>query len=395
MKKTLAIILVSTFLGGLFGSYLTINFLDKLPWSQGNNLQSIIKEEVVQLTEESAVIEVVKKASPSVVSIVIKKNVANNYNYLSPFDWFFGTPQGVPEQNDEPDYQKVGGGSGFIISADGLILTNKHVINDDSAQYSVVLNDGKEYDAEVIGTDIFNDIGVLKIEAKDLPVIELGDSDNLVIGQQVVAIGNALAEFSNTVTSGVVSGIGRSIVASSNFGQAEKLEDVIQTDAAINPGNSGGPLLNLSGQVIGINTAISQQGQLIGFAIPINSAKQIIDSVKATGEIVRPYLGVRYLMLSQAIAEQNNLEISEGALIVRGEDRTQLAVIPGSPADKAGLQENDIILEINGEKLTVDNHLAEVVSRFKPNETIKLKVWSKGEEKEISLTLAKYENVNN
>ncbi len=391
MKKTLAIVIISTILGGVFGSYLTVNYFDQLPWSNDRAWQSINNKQVLQLTEESAVIDVVRKSSPSVVSIEIKKDVSRN-NYFDPFDWFFGTPNSRPNQTAEPDYQKVGGGSGFIISADGLILTNRHVINDDAAQYSVILSDGKEYDAKVIGTDVVNDIGVLKIEAKDLPVIELGDSDQLVIGQQVVAIGNALAEFSNTVTSGVVSGIGRSIVANSGLGEAEKLEDVIQTDAAINPGNSGGPLLNLSGQVIGINTAISQAGQLIGFAIPINSAKQIIESVKLNGEIIRPYLGVRYLMLNDEIAKANNLEISEGALIIRGEDQTQLAIAPGSPADKAGLVENDIILEINGEKLTGSNDLAKAISHFQPNDNIKLKIWSKGETKEVSLTLGKYSN---
>lgn len=391
MKKTLAIILVSTIFGGFFGSFLTLNYATQLPWSNTSfvNGQKINN----QVTEQSAVIEVVKNVSPSVVSINIKKDISQNYTH--PFQDFFdfGWPfsfEAPKKQENQPNIQKVGGGTGFIISGDGLILTNKHVISDALAQYSVTLNDGKEYEAKIIGTDLTNDIGVLKIEAKDLPVVELGNSDDLLIGQNVVAIGNALAEFSNTVTVGVVSGIGRSVVASSGAGSSEQLEDVIQTDAAINPGNSGGPLLNLAGQVIGINTAVSREGQLIGFAIPINSAKQVIDSVREHGEIVRPYLGVRYLMLNESIAEANGLSIKQGALIVRGDNRTDLAIVPGSPADKANLRENDIILEINSEALTEENSLAKVIAKYQPGDSLDLKIWSQGNEKVLKLSLEKY-----
>lgn len=393
MRKTLAIIIISTIFGGFFGSFLTLNYSTRLPWSNGNwtSEQKINN----QVTEQSAVIDVVKKVSPSVVSINIKKDISQNY--IDPFEDFFsfGWPFGsnnVQPKNNEPNIQKVGGGTGFIISEDGLILTNKHVIADSSAQYSVTLTDNKEYEAKVIGTDLANDIGVLKIDAKDLPVVELGNSDDLLIGQNVIAIGNALAEFSNTVTVGVVSGIGRSVVASSGTGSSEQLEDVIQTDAAINPGNSGGPLLNLSGQVIGINTAVSREGQLIGFAIPINSAKQVIDGVREYGEIVRPYLGVRYLMLDETIAKNNQLEFNHGALIVRGEKREDLAIVPGSPADKANLRENDIILEINNEVLDEKQNLAFVVAKYKPLDVLELKVWSQGVEKVVKVTLEQYKD---
>ncbi len=392
MRKTLAIILVSTIFGGFFGSFLTLNYASRLPWANGVWSTAQINN---QVTEQSAVIDVVKKVSPSVVSINIKKDISQNY--IDPFEDFFnfGWPFSIntpKKQNNQPNIQKVGGGTGFIISADGLILTNKHVITDSSAQYSVTLNNDTEYPAQVVGTDNNNDIGVLKIDAKDLPVVELGNSDDLLIGQNVVAIGNALAEFSNTVTVGVVSGVGRSVVAGDGTGSSEQLEDVIQTDAAINPGNSGGPLLNLAGQVIGINTAVSREGQLIGFAIPINSAKQIIESVRVNGEIIKPYLGVRYLMLNEEIAQSNNLNIHQGALIVRGENRSDLAVAPGSPADKAGLRENDIILKINNEELNEKNNLAKVVGKYKPNDTLTLSVWSAGQEKEIKVILDKYKN---
>ncbi|MBU1202768.1 trypsin-like peptidase domain-containing protein [Patescibacteria group bacterium] len=402
MNKTLATVIVSTILGGFFGSYLSGNYASQLPWNNSYGLgiqQKFIAQNSDDSTtlreeknREEAIINVVDRVVPSVVSIAIEKDVTQNFQvdpFFNGWPFFYNIPQQQP-QNQEPDWQKVGGGTGFIISSDGYILTNKHVVADNDARYKVTLNNGTEYDAKLVGTDLFNDIGALKIEAKDLPTLELGNSDNLVIGQTVIAIGNALAEFSNTVTTGVVSGIGRSIVASSSQGSSEKLEDVIQTDAAINPGNSGGPLLNLDGQVIGINTAVSNQGQLIGFAIPINSAKSIIKSVTESGEIIRPYLGVRYIMLSADIAKANNLEIDYGALIIRGDDQTQLAVVPGSPADKAGILENDIILEVNGQKLSEDYPLAKAVSQYSPGQEIKLKIWSKGQEKEIKVNLEKY-----
>jgi len=411
MNKILATIMVSAVLGGFFGSYLTANHFDQMIWNKGsissventvsgqidNNLLANRDEKNDEKNRENEVISVVDAVSPSVVSVAIEKDTSKNVQF-DPFpndffnNWPFFQNQPQQPQNTEPDWQKVGGGTGFIISSDGYILTNKHVVADSEARYKVTLNDGTEYDATLVGTDLFNDIGALKIDAHDLPTVELGNSDNLVIGQTVIAIGNALAEFSNTVTTGVVSGMGRSIVASDGGGSSEKLEDVIQTDAAINPGNSGGPLLNLSGQVIGINTAISSQGQLIGFAIPINSAKSIIDGLKESGEIVRPYLGVRYIMLSSDIAKKNNLQVEEGALIVRGDDPTKLAVAPGSPADKAGLLENDIILEIEGQKLTEDNQLAKIISHYKPGDEITLKVLSKGKTKEIKAILDKYNN---
>lgn len=385
MKKNLAIAIIFSFAGGLLGSLVTLRYLSTAP------LQNIVKNEVVELSEESAVIDVVNKVSPAVVSISVQKDVSQN-NQINPF--FQGWPWFYDEapQDTEPDWQKVGGGTGFIISSDGYILTNKHVVSDANAKYFITLNDNKEYEAQVIGTDLFNDIGVLKIEATDLPVVELGNSDELVIGQKVVAIGNALAEFSNTVTVGVVSGMGRSIVASDRQGSSEKLEDVIQTDAAINPGNSGGPLLNLAGQVVGINTAVSDQGQSIGFAIPVNSAKQIIDGVKQSGQIVRPYLGVRYMMLTESIAKANNMDINHGALVVRGDTPSDLAIVPGSPADKAGIVENDIILAVNGRDLDSDYHLAKAISGFKPGDEITLKIWSKGNEKEVKIVLEQYKD---
>ncbi|NQT49403.1 trypsin-like peptidase domain-containing protein, partial [Candidatus Kuenenbacteria bacterium] len=277
--------------------------------------------------------------------------------------------------------------TGFVIDADGLILTNKHVVADDKAEYSVIFNDGTKYTAEVLGRDTINDIAILKIQANDLPVVELGDSDQLEIGQTVIAIGNALSEYTNTVTKGVVSGINRSLVAGDGIGGSEYIEGAIQTDAAINPGNSGGPLLNLAGQVIGINTAVNWQGQSIGFAISINQAKTVIESVKEFGKIVRPWLGVRYIHLNSEIAEKNNIKYDYGALIVKGETVNDLAVVIDSPAFKAGLVENDIILQVNEQKLDQDRTLVNELIKFKPGDEVELKVYHAGEEQTVKVVL--------
>ncbi|MEK7631876.1 MAG: trypsin-like peptidase domain-containing protein, partial [Patescibacteria group bacterium] len=262
----------------------------------------------VTVQEESATVDVVKKVKGSVVSIIVTKDLSKIYsqsNNSFPFD-FFGIQQPVPQGKRE-----VGGGSGFIVSADGYIMTNKHVVEDTEAEYSVLTNDGKRYAAKVIAVDPSNDLAVVKIEAKDLTPIAFGDSTKLDIGQTVIAIGNALGQYRNTVTKGVISGLARRVTAGD--GQStETLEDVIQTDAAINPGNSGGPLLNIDGQVIGVNTAVSQEGQLIGFAIPVNQAKLVYESVKKNGKIVRSFLGVRYVPITKTLQEQNKLTVDYG-----------------------------------------------------------------------------------
>lgn len=353
-------------------------------------VQNTVKTEQKIVEEESATIESVKKVTPSVVSIIITKDLSKYYDLkgYSPFDDFFGFPFESAPQNGSGK-QEIGGGTGFIISSDGMILTNKHVVSDNEAEYTVITNDGKKYEAKVLATDFMNDIAVVKIDAKDLPVVEFGDSDSLELGQTVIAIGNSLGEYRNTVTKGVISGKGRRVEAGGE-GMSEVLEEALQTDAAINPGNSGGPLINLSGQVIGINTAINQQGQLIGFAIPINQAKKSVESVKKFGKIMRPFLGVRYVLLNKDISQSNNLSVDYGALIVRGEQQTDLAIVPGGPADKAGLVENDIILEVNGQKINEEHPLTKEISKYQPNEEIELKVLHKGEEKKVKVKLGEY-----
>ncbi|MFZ5364867.1 MAG: S1C family serine protease [Patescibacteria group bacterium] len=402
-KKTIvAVVIITLFFGSLLGSLagflagtVGLNaaapYLAKIDWGQGFFSKSG-QHVTISVNEESETIDAVAKASPSVVSIVITKELTSFYNISGPFDFFnnffeFRVPENKSGQSSDPVKRQVGGGSGFIISAHGLIITNKHVVSDESAEYTVVLSDGSEYPATVLGRDIINDIAVIKIEAQNLPVLELGDSDNLRPGQTVIAIGNALGEYSNTVTKGVISGINRQVTASDSRGMAEEIKEAIQTDAAINPGNSGGPLINLSGQVVGVNTAVSSDGQLVGFAIPINAAKQVIDSVKEHGRIITPWLGVRYVPLNAEIAKANNLDYDYGALIIRGQRQSELAVSPGSPADKAGLEENDIILEINDQKLDADHLLGEELLKYGPGDKIEMLIFHDGQEKSIKVTL--------
>lgn len=361
-------------------------------------------QQKVEVQEESETINAVKKIQPSVVSIVVTQDLENLYKqYQYPFDdpffkdFFndfgleFESPNGNSE-SDDTETEKIGGGSGFIISSDGMILTNRHVVSYSDANYTVITDDGEKHDAKILAKDPINDIAILKIEADSLTPVDLGDSDSLQIGQTVIAVGYALGEYHNTVTKGVVSGLGRAITAGGLGQTTEQLDNIIQTDTAINPGNSGGPLVNLSGQVIGINTAVDANGQLIGFAIPVNDAKEDINSVKSEGEIVKPYLGVRYKLIDKSIAESNDLPYDYGALVVRGEEKDELAVIPGSPADKAGIVENDIILEVSGKKVNESNNLGKLINKYKVGQEVELKVWHKEEEKTVKVKLEKRTN---
>ena len=327
---------------------------------------SIPTKQKIVIEESSAIIDASNKVSASVVSITQKKTVQSAFG----------------------DYTTEGAGTGFIITSDGLVLTNKHVVSDTTAAYTVVTQDGTVYDAKVQSLDSVNDLAVMKIDARGLTAVELGDSDQLKVGQWVIAVGNSLGKFQNSVTAGVVSAKDRKIQASDSDGSSsETLSDLLQTDAAINPGNSGGPLVNLAGQVIGINTAVASDAQGIGFAIPINAAKSAIDSIKKTGRIIRPYLGVRYFEITPAVAKQNNLSVDYGALVQRGTNLTDFAVVPGSPADKAGIVENDIITEINGDKIDANNSLISLIQKYQVGDEIKLKVISKGKEKEVTIKL--------
>ena len=321
------------------------------------------------LNEESVVIDVAENVSPSVVTISISTT--------QQLPFYFGVPQGTQQQIEQDI------ASGFVISQDGLIVTNKHVVSDTSAKYKVITKDDRTFEVKKIYRDPANDIAILKIDASGLKPIEMGDSGNLKVGQFVIAIGTALGEFRHTVTTGVISGIGRSITAGSPLeGYVEQLDNVIQTDAAINPGNSGGPLLNSAGQVIGINVAVSLEGQNIGFALPINIVKDSIKNFSETGQFSRPFLGVRYRMISRDVAILN--EVPEGAYVVE--------VISGSPAEKAGIKVGDILTQMDGKRIQeAEGGLAKLISEKKVGETVEVTIWRNGEEKKVRTVLTEFE----
>jgi serine protease Do len=330
-----------------------------------------IQEKIVN--EESSVVDVVKNVGPSVVTV----SAVTPQRQVIQFSPFGGFTQGV--QGGTP--QDIG--SGFIVSKDGLIVTNKHVVADTTLTYKVATPDGKSYDVKSISRDPNNDIAVLKIDpstSSGLRPVELGDSSGLQVGQFVIAIGTALGEFRNTVTTGVISGLGRGIDAGENFsGYVERLDNVIQTDAAINPGNSGGPLLNSAGQVIGINVAVAQGAQNVAFSIPINTVKDELNLFNQNGKFPgKPYLGVEYQILSQQVALLN--QVPQGAYVVN--------VVAASPAEKAGVQQGDIIFKIDGNSISSDNGgLAKIVSDKKIGDSLKLSIWRAGTQKDISVIL--------
>jgi S1-C subfamily serine protease len=359
---------------GAFG--LNWRFIDKyihVPKSgisvkpQGNSLKIV--------DEENVVTEVVDKTSPSVVTVgITQTSRIGSLFQTNPFDPFNGMPgQGPQSQKIEQDI-----GSGFIISADGLVVTNKHVVADTQAKYRVITSDNKTYDVVKIYRDPDNDLAIVKINASGLRPLEMGDSTKIKVGQTAIAIGTALGEFRNTVTVGVISGVGRGITAGGPLdGTSEKLDNVIQTDAAINPGNSGGPLLNSAGQAIGVNSAVASDGQGIGFALPINVVKDAVANFNSTGQFNRPYMGVEYRMITRQMAILN--DIPEGAYVAN--------VVSGSPADKGGVQDNDIITKINGQKLTDTNDLAHVISGKKVGDQIVLTIWRDGKEMTKTVSL--------
>ncbi|HBI16655.1 MAG TPA: hypothetical protein DDY52_00645 [Candidatus Moranbacteria bacterium] len=383
---------LSSVLGGFFGfvaggfsGAFTDNVKNRIESKLGLNKNEVVTERGSVLREESAVIDVVEKNSASVVNIVITKDVPIFRN--NGFDFFFN-PFGYRNENSQDtERQRVGGGTGFFVSNDGMIVTNKHVVSDEAAEYTVITTDEKEYKATILARHPSLDIAIIKIEGNNFPVLNLGDSDNLKVGQSVIAIGNSLGEFSNSVSLGIVSGLKRDITAGSGYGESERLSNIIQTDAAINPGNSGGPLLDIRGNVIGINVAVAQGVENIGFALSVNDIKKTIEQVKRSGRISVPFLGIRYVILDEEIQKENNLPYNYGALISRGEKMTDFAVIPGSPADKAGLIENDIILEINGQKIDANNQINDMVASMEVGEKITMKIWRKGNEQQLEATL--------
>lgn len=391
MKKLL--VLIAILLGLLIIISAGQQYLPSLFQSSLFNAASSGTEQVKVVTEESVTINIVKKYGPSVVTVTGTESQQEQQQQNSPFGFsfppFFGInpispgPSEISPEPNEDQSQPESIGSGFIVSSNGMIVTNKHVVSDTSMTYQVITSDGKKYDVKNIYRDPLNDVALLKIDPNQNPgeklnPLTLGDSTNLQVGQYVIAIGTALGELRNTVTTGVVSGLGRGITAGSPYeGSVEQLNNVIQTDAAINPGNSGGPLFNSAGQVIGVNTAVSQNGQNIGFAIPINVIKDALQNFQQNGTIKRPFLGVSYTMLSKNLAVLNNLP--QGAYV---QDVQQ-----GSPADNAAIQQGDVIIKIDGKQIDDNNTLSDVIAQKKVGQTITITIYRNNKTQDIQATL--------
>lgn len=329
----------------------TSNFSDRV---QTNETRTIVDE-------ENAVIDAVEKTSPSVIAIGVSQR------FINPFDPF-----------SRPQNRQSTIGTGFVVSDKGIIVTNRHVVSDPDTKYSIITRDGKKLDVDKIYRDPVLDLALVKVNGSDLNALQLGDSAKLKAGQTVIAIGNALGRFENTVTTGVVSGLGRAVSAGDPFsGETEQLDNLIQTDAAINPGNSGGPLLNSAGQVIGLNVATTEGAQNIGFAIPINSIKPILEEFESTGNVSRPFLGVRYIPVTRDLAIRAN--VPQGAYVEE--------VLENSPADKAGIEIGEVITKIDGQQLTGDIKVSDIIQKKKVGERVNLEVWNDNKTRSITATL--------
>lgn len=359
------LLIVFALAAGILGSYLYETYLHRqeTPQSSGYDGNTIVSK------QEQDIATVAERVAPSVVSILAKQTSTTSY--------------GVREQ--------TGAGTGIVISKDGYILTNNHVI-DGANTVTVIMADGTTYDnVKVIGRDPLNDVAFIKIQnVDDLKAAQLGDSKTARIGQTVVAIGNALGQYENTVTSGIISGTGRTVTASVNgtIEGAEDLSDLIQTDAAINSGNSGGPLVNMAGQVIGINTAIASDANNVGFVIPISSAKGVIASVLSQGKVLRPYVGVHFIPITPDVAKEYKLSVKQGAYVVA--DGNVSAVVKGGPGDKAGIRDKDIITKVNGVEVGKKGGVSTLVGEYKVGDTIELSVLRDGKTVNLKVTLAAY-----
>lgn len=328
-------------------------------------------------SESNKTIRAVKTATPSVVAVLMSKELskvkkeigADIARYLV----------------DEKGMVKIGGCSGFFVSSDGYILTNRHIVEDEEASYTVVWQN-KTYSCKILVRDKITDIALLKIDGDNFPYLKFANSSQLKLGQTVIAIGNALGEFQNTVSRGIISGLSRDI--KTEIGKdIQEFFGLIQTDAAINPGNSGGPLINLSGKVIGICTAVVLGVENIGFAIPVNQAKSILEDVKKYGKLCRPSLGVRYFLIDKEMQKLHQFPFDYGAFIIYETIPGRGGIISEGAAEKVGLKEGDIILEINNKKITKQSNLSRILAQYKIGNVIVVVYWSKGEKKEIEVKL--------
>ncbi|MBU4331950.1 S1C family serine protease [Patescibacteria group bacterium] len=324
-------------------------------------------EEIIRYFEEEAIMDAVETVNKSVVEIIVSQETKTENLTIS---------------------QEKGKATGIIISKEGLILTNKHVLNKGNA-YKIIVNDKTVFGAEIDVKSPINDLALLKIDAKGLMPAKLGDSKALKLGQTVLAIGYAKGEFSKTVTRGVVSGLTRAFVAGDN-GKWEQLTDLIQTDAMINNGSSGGPLINIKGEVIGITTAMDESARAINFALPIHRAKPMIEFYQKTGRYEPAWLGVYYVPVNDELKNQLNLPYNYGAYLTNDEDNKYNGILPNSPAESAGLQKDDLILEINGIKIDENNPLADIIQKYQANTLISLRIYRNGIQLSKNVTLGKW-----
>lgn len=372
-QRTALVVSVVLLLGLGAGAVLAVQYVNDWRHPVAERQTPVNDGNVLKTSEEATVSAVAEKVSPSVVSIVTETTTSGG---------LFA-----------PRQVQSGAGSGIIVSKDGVILTNKHVVKN-ARNVEVILYDGTTYsDVKVLGTDPLNDVAFLKIEGVSaLKPAELGDSTTVKIGQRVAAIGNSLGQYQNTVTSGIISGKGRPIAAQDGDA-VESLTDLLQTDAAINPGNSGGPLLNSSGQVIGINTAIAEDAEGIGFAIPINAVKGTLKGVLAGQGVNRAYLGVRYIPVDAAVAKKFELSVKTGAYVYS--DSSASAVVSGSPADKAGIKKGDVIMKVNDVEIGARGSLSSLTAEYSPGETVEFTINRDGSERIVKVTLGSYDSQTN
>ncbi len=366
--------LASFFLGAIADRVFVLKPLDFLLNRSGRLVQNQQQRPLPNLrellTDETYLVATVaENTSDSVVTVAVRRQEQQ----LNPFG-FFGFGFGFPSGEVQEVQRDIG--SGFVVEGN-LVVTNKHVVADASAAYLIIDNNDNEYQVVNIYRDPANDLAILRVENINLPALTLGDSDQIRVGEPAIAIGTALGEFRHTVTSGVISGLGRGIQAGSAFSQLETLEGVIQTDAAINPGNSGGPLLNAVGEVIGVNVAVTQGAENIGFAIPINVVKASLNNFNETGQFDRPFLGVRYQLISEQAAVAN--EIPQGAYIAE--------VVAGSVAAEAGIEPGDVLLSIDGERLNEERDLAVIINNKRVGQRVELEYWSEGSRLRATVTL--------
>lgn len=331
------------------------------------------------VSEENVVIDVAEKGSESVVTVSLKRQKPSQQQFfLDPFGMFGNNPFGN-QADKKPETEQVDIGSGFVVDKSGLVVTNKHVVSQGVASdYKIIMKDDSEHQVEKIWRDPVNDLAILKISGGNFQTIEMGDSDNLKVGSFVVAIGTALGEFRHTVTTGVISGLGRGITAGDGFMGAEKLDNVIQTDAAINPGNSGGPLLNSLGQAIGVNVAVSQSANNIGFALPINVVKESLNNFNTTGQFDRPFFGVRYQIITKEQGILNS--VPAGAYVVE--------VVKDSSAEKAGIEKGDVITKFDGKDLSQEKQsLVQLLGKKKIGDKVEVELYREKETKKLQVEL--------